>query len=114
MKNYCTVGLLPIFLSGDSCLAQLLSIIHGIHTNFDSNPPVDMRGDLLDISKAFDRVYHKGLLFKSYGVEGALLSLLECYHRDPKQRVVLNDQTSDWRKSSGVPQGTVLGPLFYS
>ena len=73
-----------------------------------------MRGDLLDISKAFDRVYHKGLLFKSYGVEGALLSLLECYHWDPKQRVVLNDQTSDWRKSSGVPQGTVLGPLFYS
>ena len=55
---------------------------------------------LLDISKAFDKVCHDGLFFKlkSYGVEGDLLSLLECYLRDWKQRVVLKDQTSDWRK----------------
>ena len=69
------------FLPGDSCIAQLLSIIHEIQTNFDTNPPADVRGVFLDISKAFDKVWHKGLIFKlkSYGVEGDLLSLLECY-----------------------------------
>ena len=52
------------FLPGDSCIAQLLPIIHEIQTNLDSNFPVEVRGVLLDISKAFDKVWHKGLLFK--------------------------------------------------
>ena len=97
-------GLLP----GDSCIAQLLWIIHEIQTSFDSNPPVDVRGVFLDISKAFDKAWRKGLLYKlkSYGVEGELLPLLECYLRDRKQRVVLNGQNSDWRKiNSGIPRG---------
>ena len=61
-----------------------------MQTNFDSNPPVDVRGVLLDISKVFDKVWHKGLLFKlkSYGVEGDILSLLECYLSNREQRVV--------------------------
>ena len=42
------------FLPGDSCIAQLLSIIHEIQTAFDNNPAVDVRGVFLDISKAFD------------------------------------------------------------
>ena len=73
-----------------------------------------MRGIFLDISKAFDNIWHKGLLFKSkpFGVEVDLLSLLECYLRD--QRVVLNGQTLDWRKiNSGVLQGSVLGALLF-
>ena len=44
------------FLPGDSCIAQLFSIIHEIQTNFDTNPPADVRGVFLDISKAFDKV----------------------------------------------------------
>ena len=52
------------FLAGDSCIAQLLSIIHEIQTSFDSNPPADVRGVFLDISKAFDKVWRKGLLYK--------------------------------------------------
>jgi len=45
---------------------------------FDVNPPLDTRGIFLDISKAFDRVWHEGLIFKlkSHGISGSLLFLL--------------------------------------
>ena len=48
-------------------------------TEFDENPTVDVRRDFLDISKAFDKVWHDGVIFKlkSYGVEGELLLLLK-------------------------------------
>ena len=69
------------FLPGDSCIAQLLSIIHEIQTAFDENPAVDGRGLFLDTSKAFDKVWHEGLLFKlkTYGIEDQLFSLLKNY-----------------------------------
>ena len=100
----------------DLCIAQLLAITHEIWTNFDSNPPVDVRGVFLDISKPFGKVWHKGLLFKlkSSGIEGELLTLLECYLSNREQRVVSNGQTWYWRKiNSGVTQGSVLGPLLF-
>ena len=58
------------FLPGDSFIAQVLSINQ--ETGFDSDPPADVRGVFLDIPKAFDKVWHKGLLYriKSYRVEG--------------------------------------------
>ena len=53
-------------------------------------------------------------MLKSYGNEGELLSLLENYLQNREQRVVLNWQTSEWRKiNSGVPQGSVLAPIFF-
>ena len=69
------------FLPGDPCIAQLLSIIHEIQTAFDENPTADVRGVFLDISKAFDKVWHDRLLYKlkAYGVQGELLSLLRNY-----------------------------------
>ena len=75
----------------------------------DENPIVDVRGVFLDISKAFDKVWHDGIIFKlkASGVDGELLLLLKHYLGNQEQRVTLNDQTSEWRKvMSGIPQGS--------
>ena len=104
------------FIPAQSCVAQLLSVIHDIYKSFDSNPPADTRGIFLDISKAFDKVWHEGLIFKlkTYGIDGDLLKLLINYLKDRKQRVILNGQTSSWKNIlAGVPQGSLL-VLFYS
>ena len=65
----------------DSCITQFLSIVHEIQSSFDCNPLVDTGAIFLDVSKAFDKVWHQGLLFKlkSYVVEGSLFCLLEDY-----------------------------------
>ena len=47
------------FMPGDSCISQLLSIVHEIQSSFDCNPPVDTRAIFLDISKTFDKVWHQ-------------------------------------------------------
>ena len=79
-------------------------------------PTMDTRGIFLDISKAFYRIWHEGMLFKlqSYGVTGPLLSLLKYFLSDRLQRVVLNWQTSAWMQVlAAVPQGSILEPLFF-
>ena len=51
------------FLTGDSCISQLLSITHEIYKSFDCNPSVDIRGTFLNISKAFDKIWYEGLIY---------------------------------------------------
>ena len=104
------------FRPGDSTINQLISITHTIFKAFDCNPPLDVRSVYLDLSKAFDRVWHDGLIYKlkRCGVSGQLLSLVESFLKNRKQRTVLNGQCSGWGDiSAGVPQGSILGPLFF-
>ena len=104
------------FRPGDSTINQLLSIVHTISAAFDCNPTLDVRSVFLDISKAFDRVWHKGLIYKlrRCGVSGNLLSLIQSFLANRKQRTLLNGKTSEWGNiTAGVPQGSILGPIFF-
>ena len=77
---------------------------------------MEVRAIFLDISKAFDKVWHDGLIFKlkQNGVSGTLLKLLQNYLINRKQRVIHNGSSSDFSAiESGVPQGSVLGPLIF-
>ena len=98
----------------DSTVKQLLSITHAIYKAFDSNQ--EIRAVFLDISRAFDRVWHEGIIFKlqQLGVEGEAINIIKSFLADRVQRVVLDGQVSDWAPiEAGVPQGSILGPLLF-
>ena len=143
LENYCPVSLLPIcgkilerlmfnemfnffienklissnqsgFKPGDSCINQLLFITHEIYESFDVG--LEVRSVFLDISKAFDKVWHDGIIYKltQNGISGNLLNLLEDFLKERQQRVVLNGQVSTLKNiNDGVPQGSILGPLLF-
>ena len=101
---------------GDSAINRLLSITHSVFEAFDCNPTLEVRSVYLDFPKAFDRVWHDGLIYKlrRCGISGNLLLLLRSFLSSRKQRTVLNGQSSGCGNiSAGVPQGSILGPLFF-
>ena len=76
----------------------------------------EIRGIFLNLSKAFDKVWHNGLIYKQKknGLAGDLLDTLTNFLKEKKQRVVLNGQYSTWTNvEAGVPQGSILGLLLF-
>ena len=102
------------FKRGDSCIKQLISITHDILNSLDEG--LEVRGVFLDISKAFDKVWHEGFIYKlqQSSISGELLNILIDFLNNRKQRVALNGQSSNWVDvKAGVPQGSVMGPLLF-
>ena len=94
------------FRPGDFCINQLRSITHNIFTSFDNG--FEVRVVLVDISKAFDKMWHDGLIYKlkQSGIKDKLLCLLINFLKNCQESVVLNGQFSSWAKvNPGVPQG---------
>ena len=104
------------FCPSDSYINQLLAITHEIFEAFDCNPTLEVRSVFLDVLKAFDKVWHEGLLFKlrSMIISGEIYNLLGNYLSDRFQRVILDGQISSWRPVvAGVSQGSIAGPLLF-
>ena len=145
MQNYCPVSLLPIssriferlvfnllykfvkeksffcsnqsgFRKTDSCVNQLLSVEHKIFEFFDNFPSLETHSEFLDMGKAFDSVWHKGLIYKlkTIGVFINLLILFQSFLNNRYQRVLLNGQNSHCKLiKAGIPQGSILSPSLF-
>ena len=118
MKEFVLPVLVPVqygFRPGNFCLTQLLTTIHQLAESLDKG--LSSHANFLDFNKAFDSVPHQRLLAKldNIGIRGNTLRWIKAFLTDRQQRVIINGTSSDWTGvTSGVPQGTVLGPLLFS
>ena len=103
------------FRTARSCTSQLLEVKNDFTSFYDDNMPFDVI--YLDFKKAFDAVPHIRLLNKmrGYGIDGNVLKWTESFLKGRTQQVKINNELSDISNvTSGIPQGSVLGPILFT
>ena len=102
------------FLKARSCLTNLLCFLEKITKWVDDGSPVDVV--YLDFQKAFDKVPRQRLLLKlkAHGIGNDVTNWIEKWLTHGRQRVIVHGEISNWKFGlSGVPQGSVLGPILF-